>query len=231
MKNTLLKTILVLTTLVITGTNYAQKKETVTITGKVTVEGTRRPPIGVITVLEKGAVAYWSDETKEEIGTNIHTFVEKDGTFKFTINKGGTIIIWDAGKRYKPRTIFKLNKSQSIDIVLTQIKRANKSENSMDELKEFEKKTDIHKRIKISGRITFPDGKGMRNATISQPEVSSERIPLFAHIFSGNDGAYSYTVLKGGRISFAASGYEKQIFTATKDTVINVKMKRVNPFR
>ena len=231
MKNSLqllIKTILIITTLMLSGANYAQTKEKITITGKVTVKDTGKPPIGIITVIEKGVADYLVDGN--EIGTNRHTFVEKDGTFKFTINKGGTIIIDDGNNRYGTVTTSKLYKTQTMNIVLSPTVRKS-SPYPANQLTDFEKKIDIHKRIKISGKITFPDGKPMKDATIAQQDVFTERVPLSAHVFSDNKGEYSYTVLKGGRILIGAMGYEMLNFTATKDTVINVKMKSVNPFK
>ena len=208
---------------------YAQEK--VTISGKVTVKDTGKPPIGIITVIEKGVADYYAVENI--IGTNHHTFVDKDGTFKFTINKGGTIVIQDGYNRYMPRRFFKLDTNQTLDVVLSPTKRTNPPAYPANQLTDFEKKIDIRKRIKISGKITFPDGiKGMQNATIGQLDVYNEEAPgPYAHTTSKKGGGYEYTVLKGGRISFAAPGYEEQVFTATKDTIINVKMKRANPFR
>lgn len=231
MKNTIFRNITILTLVLISIVCFAQKKEKVTITGKVTVKDTGKPPIGIITVLEKGVADYYALENI--IGTNHHTFVDKNGTFRFTINKGGTIVIHDGGNRYMARRFFKLDKSQTLDVVLSPTKRTMPPAYPANELKDFEKKTDIHKRIKISGKITFPDGiKGMQNATIGQLDVYNEEAPgPYAHTTSKKGGIYEYTVLKGGRISFGAPGYDRQIFTATKDTVINVKMKRVNPFR
>ncbi|SFJ23168.1 carboxypeptidase regulatory-like domain-containing protein [Myroides guanonis] len=225
MRKALYTSILVLLALTI----YAQEK--VTISGKITVKDTGKPPIGIITVIEKGVVEYWSDETKEEIGTNRHTFVEKDGTFKFTIKKGGTIIIQDGYNRYMPRTLIKLDKTQTMDVVLSPTKRTNPPAYPANELLPHEKKVDIHKRIKISGRVTFPGGKGMRNATISQLEVYNEATPgPCAYTTSGKDGVYEYTVVKGGRVTIGSYDYIKQVFTPTKDTVINVKLKPYNPF-
>ncbi len=227
MKNTFFRNSMILTLVIISGAIYAQKKETVTITGKLTVKDTGKPPIGIITVIEKGVADYMVDG--DEIGTNRHTFVEKDGSFKFTINKGGIIILRDGGNRYMTETTSKLYKTQTMDIILSPTKRKD-STYPANQLTDFEKKIDIHKRIKISGKITFPDGKPIQDATIAQVDVFTERIPLSAHVFSDKNGEYSYTVLKGGRILIGASGYEMLNFTATKDTVINVKMMRVNPF-
>ena len=229
MKNTFFRNIMILTLVIISGAIYAQKKETVTITGKVTVKDTGKPPIGIITVIEKGVADYMVDG--DEIGTNRHTFVEKDGTFKFTINKGGTLIIQDGFNRYMPKTLIKIDKTQTMDIVLSPTKRTSPPPYPANQLTDFEKKIDIHKRIKISGKITFPDGKPMKDATIGQADVFTEKVPgPCAHIFSDKNGEYSYTVLKGGRILIGAYDYEILEFSATKDTVINVKMMRANPF-
>lgn len=205
-------------------TIYAQEK--VTISGKVTVKDTGKPPIGIITIAEKGVVDYWA--AGDNIGTNRHTFVEKDGSYKFTINKGGTITIWDGGKRYSPIVLDNLQKDQTIPITLKVI--SGKTYN-LKALEYLEKNIDIHKRIKIVGKILFPDGKGMQNATIGQMEVYSSVTGSFSHTTSSKNGSYEYIVLKGVRIYYGAPGYESQVFTATKDTVINVKMMRVNPFK
>ena len=231
MKNTFIRNLMILTLVIISGAIYAQKKETITITGRVTVKDTGKPPIGIITIAEKGVVDYWAN-MGESIGTNHHTFVEKDGTFKFTINKGGTIVIQDGGSRYMARTFFKLDKSQSIDVVLSPTKRTNPIPYPANELLPHEKKIDIHQRIKISGKMMYPDGRPMGNATISQGDVYTEQTPgPMAHTTTLKDGTYEYRVLKGGAFSLGAAGYQTQYFTATKDTVINVKMKPANPFK
>lgn len=224
------KNSMILTLVIISGAIYAQKKETVTITGKITVKDTGKPPIGIITIAEKGVADYYA--MGDIISTNRHTFVEKDGSFKFTINKGGTIVIQDGFNRYMPTTIRNINENQTKDLVFRLSKRTNPPAYPANKLTDFEKKIDVTKRIKISGRITFPDGKGMQNATIGQLDVYNEQAPgPYAHTTSGKDGNYEYSVLKGGRIAIAAQGYEVREFTATKDTVINVKMMRINPFK
>ncbi|SFJ19923.1 peptidase associated/transthyretin-like domain-containing protein [Myroides guanonis] len=225
-----LKNSMILILVIISGAIYAQKKETVTITGKITVKDTGKPPIGIITIAEKGVADYWADG--DNIGTNRHTFVEKDGSYKFTINKGGTIVIQDGFNRYMPTTIRNINENQTKDLFFRLSKRTNPPAYPANELTDFEKKIDIHKRIKISGKITDPSGKPIGNATIAQFDVYGERVPgNIAHTTSAKDGKYEYTVLKGGRIAIVSQGFEMKQFTATKDTVINVKMMRVNPFK
>lgn len=226
----LFKTVLVLTTLILSGAVYAQKKETVTIKGKITVKDTGKPPIGIITIAEKGVADYYA--MGNILSTNRHTFVEKDGSYTFTINKGGTIVIQDGYNRYSPTTIANIAKSQTKDLVLTLSKRTNPPAYPPNELLPHEENIDIHKRIKISGKVSFPDGKGMQNATIGQLDVYTDQVPgPFAHTTSGKEGKYEYEILKGGRVSFLARGYDSKTFTATKDTVINVKMLKRNPFQ
>lgn len=208
---------------------FTQEKEKITITGKVSRKGTNKPPIGIITIAEKGEVDYWA--AGDNVGTNHHTFVEKDGSFKFTINKGGTIVIQDGANRYRPLTLTDLKVSQTLDLVLERTLRTSPPAYPENELLPHEKIIDIHKRISISGKITFPDGKEMQNATVGQLDVyTAQTHGSYAHTTSGENGIYEYTVMKGGRISFGAIGYARQTFTATKDTVINVRMLRANPF-
>lgn len=225
------KNSMILTLVIISGAIYAQKKETVTITGKITVKDTGKPPIGIITIAEKGVVDYYA--MGDIISTNRHTFVEKDGSFKFTINKGGTIVIQDGFNRYMPTTIRNINENQIKNLALRSTKRTNPPAYPADELLAHEKKIDIHKRIKISGKITDPSGKPIGNAVISQLDVfTDEETGSTAHTTTDKYGDYSYKVLKGGRISFTAGhDFKQEIFTATKDTIINIKFKRLNPFR
>lgn len=203
----------------------------VTITGKLTVKETGKPPIGIITVSDKGTVDYYV--MGDLPSTYRHTFVEKDGTFKITVNKGGTIVIWDGFNRYMPLTLKKLTENKHITLSLNRTKRTNPPAFPPNALLAHEKKIDIHKRIKISGKITDPSGKPTGNTIINQLDVFTDEVTgSTAHTTSEKNGAYSYTVLKGGRISFdAGRDFKQEIFTATKDTVINIKLKRLNPFK
>lgn len=232
MKNTyILFYFLLLSPLFILTNLWAQKKETVTITGKVTVKDTGKPPIGIITVSDKGTVDYYA--AGDFPSTYRHTFLEKDGSFTFTINKGGTIVIQDGGNRYKQIILKDLKLSQNLALTLDRTKRTNPPAYSANELLAHEKKTDIHKRIKINGKITDPSGKPIENAVISQPDVFTDEVTQStAHTTTDKNGNYSYTVLKGGRISFTAGrDFKRETLTATKDTVINIKMMRINPFK
>lgn len=231
MKNTLqllLKTLVVLITLVLSGALYAQEK--VTITGKITAKDTGKPPLGIISVIQKGTVDYWAIEGV--IGTNRHTFVEKDGTFTFTINKGDTIQIHDGYNRYNPTQLVNLTKSKHVDFTLEPTYRKDPPPYPSDKLLPYEKKIDIHKRIKVTGKVTHADGRPMQNVTIAQLDVYMQKIPgLWAHTVSDKNGKFSYTILKGGRIAFMGPDYETQLFTPTTDTVINLKLLKVNPFK
>lgn len=208
---------------------FAQAK--VTITGKITVKDTGKPPIGIITVSDKETVDYYA--AGDFPSTYRHTFLEKDGSFKFTINKGSTIVIWDGFNRYTPIILKKITENKHFTLTLDRTKRTSPKAFPPNVLLAHEKKIDIHKRIKISGKITDPSGKPIGNAVISQLDVFTDEVTQStAHTTSGKDGNYSYTVLKGGRISFTAGrDFKQEILTATKDTVINLKLKRLNPFR
>lgn len=209
--------------------SYAQAK--VTITGKIIVKDTGKPPIGIVTISDKEVVDYYA--VGDFPGTYRHTFLEKDGTFKFTINKGGTIVIWDGYNRYMPLTLNKLTENKHFSLTLDRTKRTNPKAFPPNSLLAHEKKIDIHKRIKISGKITDRSGKPIGNAVINQLDVFTDEVTgSTAHTTSDKKGNYSYVVLKGGRISFTAGfDFKPEILTATKDTVINIEFKRRNPFK
>lgn len=230
MKNTIFRNTTILTFVLISLVCFAQKKETVTITGKITVKDTGKPPIGIITVSDKGTVDYYA--AGDFPSTYRHTFLEKDGTFEFTIKKGNTLVIRDGGNRYNQIILKDLNKSQNLSLTLDRTKRTNPEAFPPNVLLAHEKKIDIHKRIQIHGKITTSSGKPIQNAVINQLDVFTDEVTRStAHTTTDKNGNYSYTVLKGGRISFTAGrDFKQEMLTATKDTVINVKMIRVNPF-
>ncbi|SFJ88995.1 carboxypeptidase-like regulatory domain-containing protein [Myroides guanonis] len=228
MKNTFIRNLMILILVIISGAIYAQKKETITITGRVTVKDTGKPPLGVITVLEKGVAEHMV--FGDVIGTNRHTFIQKDGTFKFTINKGGSIIITDKKHRYMPHGLRNLDKSQAVNVELRRIPNFEKSAYPPNELHKLESRFDVTKRVKISGRVTDKGGKGLTGVYITQSNVFNENEDM-AFSTTNKNGEFSCKVLKGGHILIGAKGYELLELNASKDTVVNVKLKLVNPFK
>ena len=230
MKNTLsllVKTALVLITLILSGAIYAQKKETVTITGKITVKDTGKPPIGIITVLEKGVAEYLV--FKKVIGTNHHTFIQKDGSFKFIINKGGAIVITDNKHRYLPIEIKNLDKSQNLNIILNRIPNYQKAGYPPNELHKLEPHLDVTKRIKVSGIIMDKSKNLLADAYVTQWSVFNEMGDL-AFTTSKKNGEFSYKILKGDKLIIDKQGYETMEFSPKNDTVVNIILNRLNPF-
>lgn len=232
MRNTKFKSLALLSLLTVSVLCFGQKKETVTIKGKITVKDTGKPPVGIITVNEKGVADYMV--MGDIIGTNRHTFVEKDGSFKFTINKGGTIVLKDGGGRYMQYpAITDLNESKTINIELNKRpKNKDPRKNRSDELTDYEKGFDIHKRVKVKGMIVDAEGKPVDNVTIFQRNVyKGDMNYTIAHTLSNKDGSFSYEVQKGSVICFFSPGLEGQQHKILSDSTLDIKLLKANPFK
>ncbi len=223
---------------------WAQKKEAITITGKVIVKDTGKPPTGLITVLEEDAVTHWA--FGDAIGTNNHTFIQKDGTFKLNIKKGATIIITDNWRRYKEMIFKKLEKPQNLTLKIERITGENlkNSKYPSTQLLKKEKAIDPSKIIKITGRITTIKGLPINNVFLEISNVYNQNYSSFSktnpeksrrmNAFTTNakDGTFSYKIPKGSTLKIS-KGFDYNIyyFSPQKDTVINLKMQQINPFK
>lgn len=223
---------------------WAQKKETIIISGKVTVKDNGKPPIGLITVLEEDAVTHWA--FGDAIGTNNHTFIQKDGTFKLTIKKGSTIIITDNWRRYKELKLEKLEKSQNINLKMERITGENikNSKYPPTQLLKEEKAIDPSKTVLITGKIVTIKGLPINNVFLEISNVYNQNYSSYSkknpeksrrmNAFATNskDGTFSYKIPKGTTLKIN-KGFDYNIyhFSPQKDTVINLKMHRRNPFK
>ena len=218
---------------------YAQKKETVTIKGKITVEGTNKPPIGIISLIEVGVADYLIKgsqvgQEKDVIGTNRHTFVEKDGSYSFTVQKNATVYLRDYGNRYIPWNLEKINVGQTRNIALKEIKSKEyemyRKNAPLDKLNKIEKKVDIHKKVKVSGTLVDVDNKPIDNATIMQLVLLNQAgQPAFT--LSDKKGKFEYKIQKGSPILIASPDLESKQFTISSDTILNIQLLRANPFK
>ncbi len=218
---------------------YAQKKETVTIKGKITVEGTNKPPIGIISLIEVGVADYvikgsQVGQEKDIIGTNRHTFVEKDGSYSFTVQKNATVYLRDFGNRYIPVNLEKINASQEKNFKLKEVKgpefETYRKNSPLDKLTDKEKKIDIHKKVKVSGNIVDANNKIIDNATIMQSIIfNQDGSPSFT--LSDKKGNFEYKVQKGSTIYINSPGLENKEYTVFSDTILKVKLLKENPFK
>lgn len=210
----------------------------ITIKGKVSVEGKNKPPVGVITIYEVGEADYYFILDGEKIITsNHHTFVEKDGSYEFTIKKGSSIAIKGSGSRYYlMKKTESLKTSQIKNFVLKEISDvvlANKplrKNNPLDQPNAEEKKFDIHKKVKLSGTITDSSNSPLRDAIVQQPLVACEDPWATSSVVTNSDGKFNFNVQKGSRIIFVKMGYQYQSYEISSDTIINIKLKLENPF-
>lgn len=233
----LLKIALSLYILLLVGNPLIHAQE-ITIKGKVSVEGKNKPPVGVITIYEVGEADYYFILDGEKIITsNHHTFVEKDGSYEFTIKKGSSIAIKGSGARYYPiKKTESLKTSQTKNFVLKEISDAvlgNKvlrKNNPLDQPNAEEKKFDIHKKVKLSGTITDNSNRPLRDAFVQQPLVACEDPWATSSVVTNNDGKFNFNVQKGSRIIFIKPGYQYQSYEISSDTIVNIKLRLENPF-
>ncbi|TDS56525.1 carboxypeptidase-like regulatory domain-containing protein [Myroides indicus] len=192
---------------------YAQ--EMVTVTGKITVEDTGKPPVGIITLNEKGVADYLV--FGDNIGTNRHTFMEKDGTFKFAVQKGGTVVIKVSGGRYlNPKPVANISEDTRLEL---QLKRNPKSSKS-DEADKFEIDFNPYKRVKVTGRVLDNNNKPIGSATVYQRSINENGAN--AHTVTDKNGEFSYVVPQGSHISFGSMGFEYKHIKVVKDTALTV---------
>ena len=223
--------------LLLAGSSLIHAQE-ITIKGKVSVEGKNKPPVGIITIYEVGEADYYFILDGEKIITsNHHTFVEKDGSYEFTIKKGSAIALKGSGARYYlMKKTESLKTSQTKDFVLKEISDAvlgNKplrKNNPLDQSNAEEKKFDIHKKVKLSGTITDNKNRPLKDAVVQQALVACEDPWGTSSVLTNNDGKFNFNVQKGSRILFVMTGYQYQSYDISSDTIVNIKLKLENPF-
>ena len=211
--------------------------QNITIKGKVNVEGKNKPPVGIITIYELGVADYYFILDGDKItSSNHHTFVEKDGTYEFTIKKNSSIVFRGIGSRYYPITLEKLQSSQTKNISLKEISdvtlgnKVIRKANPLDQSTTEEKKFDIHKKVRLSGTVVDNQNKPLENAMVQQMLVACEDPTFIACVMTDKNGKFNYNVQKGSTILFSNPGYDYKIHTISSDTIVNIKLKRMNPF-
>lgn len=232
-----LKIALSLYILLLAGSPIIHAQE-ITIKGKVSVEGKNKPPVGIITIYELGVADYYVIIDGEKIITsNHHTFVEKDGSYEFTIKKNSSIALKGSGGRYYPiKKTESLKTSQTKDFVLKEISDAvlaNKplrKANPLDQSNADEKKFDIHKKVKLSGTITDSNNRPLKDANVQQMLVSCEEPWMNSAVMTDKNGKFNFEVQKGSKILFFSMGYDGKILTISSDTIVNLKFRLMNPF-
>lgn len=201
-------------------TACAQEQNTVTVRGKITVENTGKSPVGIITLNEKGVADYTVMDNI--ISTNRHSFMQKDGTFEMTIQKGGTIVVRNGGVRYKdPAPIENITENKNIDLKLIRIDRPS----SFDQMDRFEIDFDVNQRVQVSGVVVDENDNLIYNATVFQNKAINEK-GANNHIITDSNGRFDFSIQKGAYLGFTVSGYDYQHIQVKNDTVLKVKMQK-----
>lgn len=218
MKNTFFKNSMILILVITSGVIYAQKKETVTITGTFIDAVTGKKPVAVVTVNEKGVADYYVMDSI--LSSNHHTIMDEKGNFSIEIQKGGSLSIRPTGY-FRGTELKNLDKSQHVEIKLSYFEKPKTNLDFNPIVFNIGTKT-----YTVKGKVTDVDtGKPLKNVSVTETLVYNEN-GSNRHTLTDKNGNYSFTIHERNSIDFDGIGAINQVFkNITSDRTINVALK------
>lgn len=215
-----------------TGNNLKQNLDgSITIQGRVLVEGTNEPPKGITAV---NIANKWKFSTPDGIGQNEAVFVDKDGYYVITIQKGDTLTLMPSILYYKSNTpqytLINLdhNQTHNFTIKLDSTNYKNAAKNAPDFLQEIEKEFDrvnLKKMVTISGTvINKTTGKPISGLPVSQRLIRNSTGSGSLHL-TNKEGQFTITVPQYSTIDFnVLSKTRSATLYTSKDTIVNIQL-------
>lgn len=203
----------------------------ITIQGRVLVEGTNEPPKGITSV---NIANKWKYKTPDGNGQNEAVFVDKDGYYLITIEKGDTLILVTNGLFYKSKlpsyTLINLdhNQIQNFTLQVDSTNYNNIVKNAPHNLVEIEKEMDrinIQKMVTISGTVLNKNnGKPISGLPVSQRFIRNAVGTASFHL-TNKQGQFSISVPQYSSIGFnSLSKTRTATVYASKDTIVNITL-------
>ncbi|MHC5354714.1 hypothetical protein ACYSNX_11180 [Myroides sp. LJL115] len=201
---------------------------TITIQGRVLVEGTNTPPQGINTL---NITNRWIDSNK---GENEMAYIDKKGFYRITIQKGDTLKLMPNYLIYKKRihkhTITDLHKNQIINFTVhldsTVYKEIiQKSPNSKKKLDKLLNNINPNKLISISGTVLNKNtGKPIVGLPISPISIENAK-GLGSFNLTNEYGQFSIRVPQNISVGFNTLHENRSTYvTASKDTILTLTL-------
>lgn len=203
------------------------------IHGRVLVEDTNEPPLGVnsINITNKWI---WENKALKANGANEKAFIDKDGYYQITIQKGDTLKLIPSHFLYKKEapnySISGLTNSQMINFTikidsirythtLSQLENDYIYKNHLENV-------DPEKLVRVKGILSNKNTKNKRANTyiLSGDFNNSEGSSLLA--LTTNEGEFDIEIPKHSRIiinPFGNLNEDKFFIHPTKDTIVNLE--------
>ncbi|MCC9041961.1 hypothetical protein LNQ81_04500 [Myroides sp. M-43] len=205
------------------------------VKGKVTLENTSTPPLGITTMNIKNKWQ-WKNDTLNAYGDNVKTYVNKKGYYKIKIQKGDTLVLIPNsilyGRNNKKYTYSNITKSKTLDIQVTQdslaINNYLKLFSKYPELElNFKKNlqdSDPDTLIQVSGHIySKKTNRPLKNVDIGPAFIDNTLGIAFYHL-TNNKGEFSITIPKGNILSILALSKNSVHLSPKNDTIINLSL-------
>lgn len=203
-----------------------------TIQGRVLVKETNQPPTGITTV---NIANKWKFEIKERgiKGENEKVYVDKNGYYRITIQKGDTIQLIPNNLIYKEITpnnkITGIEKNSTINFTLQTdsmpyLNGVRNYPHMKAKMDSFLHATNPEKILTVSGIVTNKEtGKPIKGLAIYVLFQHNTRY-INTHHLTDEYGQYTLNVPYHSNLSFEAANYPKrtQDLTVIKDTVANI---------
>lgn len=215
--------------------NQANPDGSITISGKVTVAETGKPPLG-ITTMNVANKWVWQDPELNAYGDNEKVYVDKQGQYSITIQPGDTLmlipnpLIYGRKKRYL-YTGFKHN--QTLDI---QVKEDAKSyaklqkelPEAYENLQKHIQQSDPEQLITVSGTvISETTNRPVYRTMVSVGFVTNTKGTGTYHL-TDKEGKFSIQLPKGNLLSINGLMPNSVQLYPQSDTVVQIKLPKID---
>ena len=204
---------------------------TITIQGRVLVAQTNEPPIGVNSI---DITNRWVNSNREKNvkGDNEKVYIDKNGYYRITIQKGDTIKLNTFQYLYKTNlpqySLTNIEQNNilnfTIDIDSTVYKRVEKvSSEAKVSLDQFIAKVNSDKLVTIAGTVNDKSTNlPITGVLITIPYIQNSRGIVLYHL-SDEQGNFSITVPQNATLKFNPRSKTRYFeISSTKDTVVNI---------
>lgn len=204
--------------------------DSITITGRVVIEGSESPPQGLVTINIKNS---WNWADKNIKGENKRVYANKEGYYFIKIRKRDSLVLLANTKLYKrvsSHETASLIKDQTIDFKL--IKNQEKLEKTKQNPKVYANllkhlnNVDPEKLVTVSGCVlNRKTNKPIKSVLVMQPWVHNTDNYLTFHL-TDSLGKFSIRVPKGDLVTINSLAQESQrvILYPQRDTILNITL-------
>lgn len=212
------------------GISTVSPNDSITISGRVTVEGDETPPEGLVTINIKNS---WNWADKEIKGENKRVYANKKGYYSIKIKKHDTLVLLANTKLYKRSSNHYTNNlttDQMLDFKLIKnqevLEQTKKTPKVYALLLKHLNNVDPEKLVTVSGSVLNKStNKPLKSILVMQPWTYNTDNYLTFHL-TDSLGNFSIKVPRGDLITINSLAQESQrvVLHPQSDTIVNITL-------